>query len=316
MSQASRPRSRRVSLNAVWFELVYFYAHPLSESAASAALVAGLYLIYPGRNVWSERQMFIGAVTLGLAAVLRPQLVPAIALAVVIVGGIRLRSHYPALLGGLALSIVLSGLLDWVTWGWPFHATLLYVYYSAKVSSAAGLNPFYSYFGWEGVAWGLFGVVIVLCALYGAVRLPLLLWVAAAYLRRPFRLQSQGISVYLARPAAHHDAGRRRLDDGGRVAGKQARPTLGPARAVGRRAARLDRRLRRPGGFAEPQMVLGSIPRVDPGDASRQCGQGSLWGRNLSRQYVVARCRLFGLASWPPPFQRRGDCESDRAQRL
>ena len=47
------------------------------------------------------------------------------------------------------------------------------------MSSAAGLNPFYSYFGWEGVAWGLFGVVIVLCALYGAMRLPLLLWVAA-----------------------------------------------------------------------------------------------------------------------------------------
>ena len=166
-------------LNAVWFELVYFYTHPLSESFASAALVAGLYLIYPGRNVWSERQMFIGAAALGLAAVLRPQLVPVIAVAVVAVGGIRLRSHYPALLGGLALSIVLSGLLDWITWGWPFHATLLYVYYSAKVSSAAGLNPFYSYFGWEGVAWGLFGVVIVLCALYGAIRLPLLLWVAA-----------------------------------------------------------------------------------------------------------------------------------------
>ena len=110
-------------LNAVWFELVYFYAHPLSESVAGAALVTGLYLVYPGRNVWSDRQMFIGAAMLGLAAVLRPQLIPAIAVAVIAVGGIRLRSHYPALLGGLALPIVLSGLLDWVTWGWPFHST-------------------------------------------------------------------------------------------------------------------------------------------------------------------------------------------------
>ena len=33
-------------------------------------------------------------------------------------------------------------LLDWVTWGWPFHATVMYVYYSTKVSSSAGLNPF------------------------------------------------------------------------------------------------------------------------------------------------------------------------------
>jgi GPI mannosyltransferase 3 len=165
-------------LNAVWFELVYFYTHPLSESFAGAALVTGLYLVYPGRNVWSERQMFIGAAMLGLAAVVRPQLVPAVAVAVVVVGGIRLRSHYPALLGGLALPIVLSGLLDWITWGWPFHATVMYVYYQSKVASAAGVNPFYSYIGWEWVSWGLFGVVIVLCGLYGAVRLPLLFWVA------------------------------------------------------------------------------------------------------------------------------------------
>ena len=46
----------------------------------------------------------------------------------------------------------------------------------------AGLNQIYSYIGWEAVAWGLFGVVIVLSALYGALRLPLLFWMAAAIL--------------------------------------------------------------------------------------------------------------------------------------
>jgi hypothetical protein len=166
-------------LNAVWFELVYFYAHPLSESFAASALAAGLCLVYSGRGVPSERRLFIGAAMLGLSAVLRPQLIPAIVVAVIAVGGIRERAHYPALLAGFALPIVLSGLLDWVTWGWPFHATIMYVYYQSKVSSAAGLNPFYSYIGWEEVAWGLFGVVIVLTALYGALRLPLLFWVAA-----------------------------------------------------------------------------------------------------------------------------------------
>jgi hypothetical protein len=167
-------------LNAVWFELVYFYAHPLSESAAASALVAGLCLVYPGAGVPSERRLFMGAVMLGLAAVLRPQLIPAIAVAVIAVGGIRERAHYRTLLAGVALPIVLSGLLDWVTWGWPFHATIMYIYYQSKVSSVAGLNPFYSYIGWEAVAWGLFGVVIVLTALYGAMRLPLLFWVAVA----------------------------------------------------------------------------------------------------------------------------------------
>ena len=166
-------------LIAVWFELVYFYTHPLSESFATAALVAGLYLLYPGRGVPSERRLFIGAAMMGLAAVLRPQLVPAIAVAVIAVGGVRERAHYASLLGGLALTIVLSGLLDWITWGWPFHATVMYVYYATKVASFFGHNPVYSYIGWEAVAWGFFGVVIVLCALYGAFRLPLLFWVAA-----------------------------------------------------------------------------------------------------------------------------------------
>ena len=166
-------------LNAVWFELVYFYAHPLSESFAGASLVTGLYLAYPGRGVPSERRMFIGAAMMGLAGVVRPQILPAVAVAIIAIGGIRKPAHYLALLGGLAVAIVLSGLLDWITWGWPFHATIMYVYYQSKVSSAAGLNPFYSYFGWEWVSWGLFGVVIVLCALYGALRLPVLLLVAA-----------------------------------------------------------------------------------------------------------------------------------------
>jgi len=169
-------------LNAVWFELVYFYTHPLSETAAGAALVIGVYLLYPGHRVWSERRIFIGAAMLGLAAVLRPQLLPAIAVAILAVGGIRKRAHYPALLSGFALPVVLSGLLDWITWGWPFHAAIMYVYYQAKVSSAAGVNPFYSYIGWEGVAWGAFGVVIVLSAIYGALRLPLLLWLVATIL--------------------------------------------------------------------------------------------------------------------------------------
>jgi len=166
-------------LSAVWFELVYFFSHPLSESFASALLVTGLYMVYPGSRVLSERRMFIGAVILGFAGVIRPQLLPAVAVAVIAIGGIRTRAHYPALLGGVALAIALgSALFDWITLGAPFHALIMYVYYQSKVASAAGLNPFYSYLGWEWVSWGVFGFVIVLSALHGALRLPALLVVA------------------------------------------------------------------------------------------------------------------------------------------
>ena len=59
-------------------------------------------------------------------------IIPAIAVAVIAVGGIRERAHYPALLAGSALPIVLSGLLDCVTWGWRLHATIMYLYDQPK----------------------------------------------------------------------------------------------------------------------------------------------------------------------------------------
>jgi phosphatidylinositol glycan class B len=169
-------------LNAVWYELVYFYAHPISETFASAALVIGLYLVYPDRLVPSTRRLFTGAMFLGLTMVVRPQLTPVIGVAVIAIGGLRLRERYPALLAGLAVPILLSGLLDWVTWGWPFHAYFTYVYDLSVggVANAFGSpNPFYSYIGWEWVAWGVFGIVVVLCAIYGGLRLPVLLLIVA-----------------------------------------------------------------------------------------------------------------------------------------
>lgn len=168
-------------LNAVWYELVYFYAHPISETFAGAALVIGLYLVYPDRLVPGERRLFTGAMMFGLAMVVRPQLTPVIAVAVIAIGGLRVRERYPALLAGLAVPILLGGLLDWITWGWPFHAYFTYVY-DLSVGGVAkyfGSNPFYSFIGWEWVAWGVFGIVIVPCAIYGGLRLPVLLLIVA-----------------------------------------------------------------------------------------------------------------------------------------
>ena len=111
--------------------------------------------------------------------VVRPQLIPAVAVAVIAIGGIRVRAHYPALLGGLALPIVLSGLLDWITWGWPFHAYLRMSMTTSKVvvrsPAATRSTPLLA---GNGCAWGVFGIVIVPCAIYGGLRLPLLFWVS------------------------------------------------------------------------------------------------------------------------------------------
>ncbi len=116
---------------------------------------------------------------LGLAAVLRPQLIPAIAVAVIAIGGVRHAGALPGLAGGACAPDRVERPAGLGHLGMAISLSISYVYYASKVASVAGLNPVYSYIGWEAVAWGLFGVVVVLSALYGALRLPLLLWVAA-----------------------------------------------------------------------------------------------------------------------------------------
>ncbi len=169
-------------LNAVWFELVYFSIHVLAETFATPALVVGLYLVYPGCGVRLPRRLFAGAALMGLAVVIRPQLAPAVGIAAFAICGGHIRTHWPAILAGLALPVLLSGLLDWVTWGYPFQSLALSLYYNSilGVASYFSVSPLLAYFGWQWVYWGPFGITIAFCALYGGRRLPMLLLVAAA----------------------------------------------------------------------------------------------------------------------------------------
>ena len=217
--------------------------------------------------------------------------------AVIAVGGIRQRAHYRALLWGLALPIVLSGLLDWITWGWPFHSTIMYIYYQSKVSSVAGLNPVYSYIGWEAVAWGLFGVVIVLSALYGALRLPLLFWVAATIFvvhslvgHKEYRYISPALPLIMTLAGVGSTMAADWLAD--RLGRPQVRRALMVAVPL-----RLDGCFAGSRGLAKPDLVLGPITRLDPGDARVRRRSPSLRRRHLSRQVLVALGRLREFAS-------------------
>ena len=306
-------------LNAVWFELVYFYAHPLSETFAGAALAVGLYLVYPNRFATpAARRLFAGAVLFGIAMVVRPQLTPVVGLAVLAVGGFQVRERYPALIGGLAVPFVLAGLLDWATWGWPFHAFVTYVYdiTVGGVAATFGINPIYSYLGWEWVAWGAFGIVIVLCAIYGGLRLPLLLLIVVAI----FALHSAvGHKEYRyispALPLLMTLAGIGSVLAADRLAERLDRPAIQRALMV---AVPLAWTIASIGLAASPDRIWywvrsrGSI--LGPRDHQRR--QGSLRRRNLSQEFVVAVRRLREPATRYSALQRRRYRQSDRPERL
>jgi hypothetical protein len=167
-------------VNAVWFELVYFAPHTLSENLAADALVAGLYLMYPARPAMSFGRLALAGFCLGLAFVFRVQLAPAIAVGVVAVCRTEIRTRYLPVLLGAALPVLLAGLLDAVTWDWPFQSMALNFWINLKDGVAAQFSraPPYQYLSFAVTYWsGAFALVVVLACM-GARRLPVLLLVA------------------------------------------------------------------------------------------------------------------------------------------
>jgi len=160
-------------LNAAWFQTVYFSSHVLSETLATAPLYVGLFLAdQGGRTRWRP---FWAGMLLGLAVVLRLQLAPVVAAAVLLVWWRGRGAGWQAMLAGLVAPVLLGGGLDAITWGMPFQSFGLNVYYNVVVGVAAhfSVNPPLYYLGLEWFAWGPFGLLIALCALRGGRALPL-----------------------------------------------------------------------------------------------------------------------------------------------
>jgi hypothetical protein len=168
------------SLAGFWFEIVYFSGHTLSETLAADAMVGGLYLAYPGTEPASRWRLFWGGALLGLTATFRVQLGPALAVGVVAICGLALRRRYLPLLAGAILPVLLSGLLDWLTWDWPFQSIALNLWINVKQGVAAEFSksPPYQYLSLAVTYWsGAFALIVAL-ALWGGRRLPALLLVA------------------------------------------------------------------------------------------------------------------------------------------
>ncbi len=166
-------------LNAFWFELVYFAPHTLSENMGASALVAGLYLIYPGSPATSPKRLALGGVLLGLALIFRFQLGPAIFVAVVAVCRMDFRSRYLPLLLGAAVPVLLAGCLDAVTWSWPWQSIILNFWINSIQGVAAQFGSYsaYVYLFMLVLYWSwAFAFIIVLMS-YGSRFLPTLIFV-------------------------------------------------------------------------------------------------------------------------------------------
>jgi hypothetical protein len=171
---------------ATWFELVYFGSKPTADMVCAAPLLLGTFLARPGAS-WLS---LLGAgLSLALAAGLRMQVAPAVAIVLSLAVLVDWRERIRPMAGGFVLGIAVVGAIEWGWWGAPFrgHWGYLAVEYTSRVSSAFGREPV-TFFAKNAVLMygGALPVILLLVAA-GARRAPILL-IAAAALVLPFHL--------------------------------------------------------------------------------------------------------------------------------
>ena len=165
---------------AVWVDLLYIAPHPLSDVIVSDVLMAALYSALPLTTQPGPRRLMLAGALFGLTFVLRMQLGPALLVAAIFACG-RDRSAWRALVGGGAIVVLASGMLDWVTLGTPFQSIWLNLWLNiAKgISSDYGTAPAGYFIVGPKIFWGLPVAILVFAqAVIGGRRFPALFAVA------------------------------------------------------------------------------------------------------------------------------------------
>jgi hypothetical protein len=170
---------------AMWFELVYFAPKALSEVVAGNLLALGVVLsALRERTEISSRRMIVIAAVLALAAMLRVQLAPAALLTFVLVVRPVPRTQQWAALITAGAVVLAAGLLDWITWSYPFQSYVenIRINIVEGKSAAYGVAGWTAYFEVYGRIWGPWAVPVLALAVVGARRAPLIALAAALVL--------------------------------------------------------------------------------------------------------------------------------------
>src|SRR5208337_2462948 len=160
----------------IWYELIYFAPKALTEVVAGHALLPGLYLGMYGEKLQEKKRMFLAGIFCGLAISLRIQLVPAVAFAAIYFCYPNWRKRILPMAAGLLLPVVGFGLVDKITWSYPFQSFFLYLWVNLAEGRAKmyGVMPWYWYLEVLSLELG----PIALLLFMGIRRSPFLGWVA------------------------------------------------------------------------------------------------------------------------------------------
>ncbi len=167
---------------AIWFELIFFAGHILSEPLAMAAILPAAALLM--REMPSRASLFVAGFLLALGAVLRFHYGPAILVLTLGLCWADWRAKLPLVIAGGTFLLLISGAIDLTTGLVPFKWIYINIYQNivADRAVAFGKSSPAGYFGGLRDWWGLVGIgVLFLLALDGRKlhpKLNLLFWVA------------------------------------------------------------------------------------------------------------------------------------------
>ena len=172
---------------SVWYELIYFAPKTLTEPIAAHILVPAVYLAYPGQPTANKRRLFLAGLLFGLVVAIRVQLAPALLVAAIYICQRQVQDKWiPLFLGGL-VTFLSAGMLDVLTWQYPFQSVASYIWVHGIEGKQYGIEgkqmeygaaPWYFYPAFWLLTWSGATVPIAICALL-AVRKNLILGLIA-----------------------------------------------------------------------------------------------------------------------------------------
>ena len=167
---------------AIWFELVNFGPRALNEVLAGNLFLPAIYLgsLPSDAKVENKCRLILIGLLLGLTACLRIQYAPAVLVAGLWIMSRNWKARLLPVGAGVVAVVAIFGIVDAVTWSFPFYSYWAYFRENIVNHKAAsyGILPWYYYFGSLFVHTG----PLALFALIGVRRSPILGWVSSAIL--------------------------------------------------------------------------------------------------------------------------------------
>jgi phosphatidylinositol glycan class B len=164
---------------AVWIDPIYLAPSIMGEVLSAYCFLGAFLLTEPDGARAPPRRMMVAGLLLGLAVCLRVQVAPAMA----VFAALRCRGEWrrcwlPLLAGGGLVVLLDLGLLDWLTWGAPFHSIAHYLerglFEKFGGGYAEGAGSLHTYAQLLVAVWTPRALPLVFFLAIGAWRMPLL----------------------------------------------------------------------------------------------------------------------------------------------